>query len=137
MLFTVLVNGSADRFADIPAPTGMPPAVASQIGEFVSTALDASAGQAIGPLRDDPAQVADLVDLPPAVSSFLQSPAAREVLAPYVSVAEQSFIDATRAAGFVATGFVLLGVIFSLLLPATKPRVDLSAEATGPQSASA
>jgi MFS family permease len=141
VLFTVLVNGSADRFADIPPPAGMPPAIAAQVGEFVSSALDASAGQAIGPLRDDPGLVADLVDLPPAVRGFLQSPAAKEVLAPYVSVAEQSFIDATRIAGFVATGFVVLGVIFSLLLPATKPRADVStepgAEVVEPGSASA
>ena len=29
-------------------------------------------------------------------------------------------MDATRLAGFVATGFVLLGVVFSLLLPKTQ-----------------
>jgi EmrB/QacA subfamily drug resistance transporter len=121
VLFTVLVNGSADRFADIAPPSGLPPAVAAQIGEFVASALDASAGQAIGPLRDDPASVTELVDLPPQVAGFLETPGAAAILDPYVSVAERSFVDATRAAGFVATGFVLLGVLFSLLLPSTKP----------------
>ncbi len=124
VLFSVLVNGSSAAFAEIPPPAGMPPAVAAQIGEFVSSALDASAGQALGPLRDDPASIAELVDLPAAVAAFLGSPAAKDVLAPYVTVAEQQFVDATRAAGFVAAGFVILGVFFSLLLPATKPRVN-------------
>jgi len=123
VLFTVLVNGSATAFQAIPPPPGVPPAVGSQIGEFVASALDASAGQALRPLRDDPASVAELVDLPPEVTAFLQSPAAKGILEPYVTVAEQQFVDATRAAGFVATGFVLLGVVFSLLLPNSKPRV--------------
>jgi len=122
VLFSVLVNGSAAEFENIPPPPGVPPAVASQIGTFVATALDASAGQVIGPLRDDPASIAAVVDLPPGVEAFLASPAAKGILAPYVSVAEQQFVTATRAAGFVATGFVILGVFFSLLLPATKPR---------------
>ncbi|MDH5242997.1 MAG: MFS transporter [Chloroflexota bacterium] len=131
VLFSVLVNGSADRFEGIPPPAGMPPAIAAQIGEFVSTALDASAGQAIAPLRDDPSAVADLVDLPAEVTAFLGSPTAASVLEPYITVAEQSFVDATRAAGFVATGFVLLGVLFSLLLPSSAQR---RGEATGASS---
>jgi EmrB/QacA subfamily drug resistance transporter len=130
VLFSVLVNGSAAGFEKVPPPPGVPPAVASQIGAFVSTALDASAGQVIGPLRDDPASVAALVDLPPEVEAFLGTPAAKEILAPYVTIAEQQFVDATRAAGFVATAFVILGVFFSLLLPATKPRGAIVAEAS-------
>ena len=118
----MLVNQSSDQFASVPPPAALPPAVATQIGDFVATALDESAGQAIGPLRDDPATVTEYVQLPPAVSGFLTSPAAKPALAPYVAIAEQSFVDATKAAGFVATGFVILGVIFSLLLPQTKPR---------------
>ncbi len=131
VLFTVLITTSATAFKTIPPPTGVPPAVASQIGDFVLTALDASAGQAIGPLRDDPASVAEYVDLPPAVVAILGAPQAKELLAPYVAAASQSFVDATRAAGFVATGFVLLGVVFSLLLPRTGPR---PVEAPGPVS---
>jgi len=122
VLFSVLVNQSSDEFASVPPPAGLPPAVATQIGDFVATALDESAGQVIGPLRDDPAEVTAYVDLPPAVSGFLTGPVAKSALAPYVAIAEQSFVDATKAAGFVATGFVILGVIFSLLLPQTKPR---------------
>ena len=49
-----------DRVRVDPA-AGVPPAVAAEIGDFVSTALDASAGQAIGPLRDDPASVTALL----------------------------------------------------------------------------
>jgi hypothetical protein len=33
---------------------------------------------------------------------------------------EDAFVSATRGAGFVAAGFVLLGVLFSLLLPASR-----------------
>ena len=124
----MLINTSATAFETIPPPTGVPPAVASQLGDFVLTALDASAGQAIGPLRDNPAGVAEYVDLPPAVVAILGAPQAKELLAPYVSAAEQSFVDATRAAGFVAAGFVLLGVVFSLLLPKSQPRAIEAAE---------
>ncbi len=120
-LFTVLVGQSTDRFRSITPPAGIPPAVTARIGEFVADALDASAGQAIGPLRDDPAKVAELVPLPPEVAAFLASPSAKSVLAPYVAVAEQSFVDATRAAGFLAAGFVMLGVVFSFLLPRIPP----------------
>jgi hypothetical protein len=37
---------------------------------------------------------------------------------------EDAFVDAARLAGFVATGFVLLGLFFSLLLPKTKSRAE-------------
>jgi hypothetical protein len=35
---------------------------------------------------------------------------------------EDAFVDAARTAGFVATAFVLLGLLFSLLLPKSKQR---------------
>ena len=135
-LFSVLVGQSTDRFRSIAPPAGLPPAVSAQIGEFVADALDASAGQAIGPLRDDPAKAAELAPLPPEVRAFLAEPAAKAILAPYVAVAEQSFVDATRAAGFVATGFVLLGVVFSFLLPRIPPYREPASVAavTGPGS---
>ena len=138
-LFTVLVGQSSDRFRQIAPPAGLPPAVAAQVGDFVADALDASAGQAIGPLRDDPAAVTELVQLPPAVAGFLAGPGAREVLAPYVAVAEQSFVDATRIAGLVAAAFVLLGVAFSFLLPPSPPyrpgEAGPGAGTTGPGAA--
>jgi len=39
------------------------------------------------------------------------------LLAPYVAAAESSFVTAARACGLVAEVFVLLGLLFSFLLP--------------------
>jgi EmrB/QacA subfamily drug resistance transporter len=72
----------------------MPNLPAPAIDE-IATAMEASAGQALVGFRADP-QYASLV----------------------VPV-EQAFVDATRLSGIVATGFVLVGVLFSLLLPKT------------------
>ncbi len=132
VLFSVLVNQSVEQFATVPPPSGLPPAIGSQVADFVATALDESAGQAIVPLRDDPASVASYVQLPPGVETILADPAAKAALEPYVTIAEQSFVDATRAAGFVATGFVVLGIIFSLLLPSTTTRPAVE-PAAGPK----
>jgi len=37
---------------------------------------------------------------------------------------ETAFVDATRLAGFVASGFVLVGVVLSLLLPEMPKTAD-------------
>jgi hypothetical protein len=73
----------------------------------IATAMEASAGQALVGFRADP-QYASLV----------------------VPV-EQAFVDATRLSGIVATGFVLVGVLFSLLLPKTA-RSPEEVRAVGP-----
>ena len=58
--------------------------------------MEASAGQALVVFKEDPKY---------------------DALVPGI---EAAFVDATKLAGFVATAFVLLGVLFSLLLPKTQ-----------------
>ena len=63
----------------------------------IAQAMEASAGQALVVFKEDPKYDALVV---PGI--------------------EAAFVDATKLAGFVATGFVLFGVLFSLLLPKTQ-----------------
>ena len=71
---------------------GLPPAAQDAIVQ----AIDASAGQALTGFRADPQY------------------------APAVAPIESAFVEAARAAGFVAFGFVVLGLVFSFLLPETR-----------------
>ncbi len=91
ILLAGLNTGTQDRLA---AVDGLSPQVAAQ----VAGAIEASDGQALVTLRDEPAVAAAV----PAV--------------------EAAFVDATRTAGFAATAFIGLGLVFSFLLPATKRR---------------
>ena len=112
-LFVSLGVGTGDRLAAIP---GMPQA--AQVA--VRQAIEGSAGQALIGFRSgqiDPAlakQFGSKVD--PATLGQLG-----KAVAPPI---EDAFVDAARLAGFVATGFVLLGLFFSLLLPKTKSRAE-------------
>jgi MFS family permease len=117
VLFTSLGNGVHDRFAQIPAAQGVPPAVTTILRDGLASAIDGSAGQALVTLRKDPAALASDGRLPAAAAAFLASPSAGAVLAPYVSAADDAFVAAARSAGFVAETFVLLGLLFSFLLP--------------------
>lgn len=90
ILFTVLVDGTAANLAKVP---GLAPAAQAGIVE----AIDASAGQALTAIRQDPQG------------------------ALVVEPIERAFVDAARATGFVAFGFVVLGLLFSFLLPDTRP----------------
>jgi EmrB/QacA subfamily drug resistance transporter len=90
VLFTSLGTGVTENLSTVP---GLPPAAV----EGIADAMEASAGQALTGIREQPG--ADAV----------------------VPALESAFVDATRLAGFVATGFVLLGVVFSLLLPKMSP----------------
>jgi hypothetical protein len=128
VLFVSLGNGAKDRFQQIPAPSipGASAEVNAQLAklpDFIITGLDESAGQVLTPLRSNPAAIADFVPLPPEAAQFFANPAAKDILAPYVSASEAAFVDAARMTGFVATGFVLLGLLFSLLLPQMKPHL--------------
>ena len=110
-LFVSLGVGTGDRLAKIP---GMPPA--AQVA--VRQAIEGSAGQALIGFRTgvvDPAVAGKLGgNIDPATLGALG-----KAVAPPI---EDAFVDAARLAGFVATGFVLLGLVFSLLLPKEKPR---------------
>jgi EmrB/QacA subfamily drug resistance transporter len=86
VLFTALGSGVRDNLAAVP---GLPP----QAIEGIATAMEASAGQALPSIREQPG--------------------AEAVVGPV----EDAFVTATRLAGLVATGFVILGVGLSLLLP--------------------
>ncbi len=119
VLFTSLGNGVRDGFAAIPPPPGMPAAVSETLREGIASAIDGSAGQALTALRNHPASLASDGRLPPEAAQLLGSPAAQAALEPYVSAADEAFVSAARAAGFVAEGFVLLGLLFSLLIPKT------------------
>jgi len=39
-----------------------------------------------------------------------------------VPIIDEAFVDGARLTGFAAFGFVLLGIVFSALLPETRPR---------------
>ena len=74
---------------NLSAIPGIPPEAIDGVAE----AMEQSAGQALVVIRAEP-----------------QYAAAVEPI-------EQAFVDATRLAGFVASGFVLVGVVLTLLLP--------------------
>lgn len=79
----------------------------------IATAMEGSAGQVLVGFRADPQY------------------------APIIVPVEQAFVDATRLSGIVATGFVLVGVLFSLLLPATPPGGPGARRATDDREAQA
>jgi EmrB/QacA subfamily drug resistance transporter len=93
---------------NLSAIPGIPPAVVDN----VATAMEQSAGQAIVVIRAEPQYAAA------------------------VGPIESAFVDATRLAGFVASGFVLIGVVLTLLLP-EMPKGGLreTVEAAGPEEA--
>jgi EmrB/QacA subfamily drug resistance transporter len=68
---------------------GLPPAAV----DGIATAMEQSAGQALTVFKQDPKY---------------------DAVVPGI---EAAFVDATKLAGIVATGFVLVGVVLSLLLP--------------------
>jgi EmrB/QacA subfamily drug resistance transporter len=74
---------------NLSAIPGIPPAAV----DGVATAMEQSAGQALVEIRKQPQYQAAVTPI------------------------ESAFVDATRLAGFVASGFVLIGVVLTLLLP--------------------
>jgi EmrB/QacA subfamily drug resistance transporter len=99
------------------------PQVPEAAREGFAIAIEQSAGQAITAFRGDPAQIAASGLVPAEFDDFLSSPAAKPVLEQVVTAGEDAFVDAARTAGFVALGFVLLGLLFSFLLPKQKMHV--------------
>ncbi len=106
------------------------PQIPEAAREGFAIAIEQSAGQAINAFRGDPADLVASGLVPPEFADFLAGPAARPVLDQVVTAGEDAFVDAARTAGFVALGFVLLGVVFSFLLPRDKPHV---LERVGPE----
>ena len=93
ILGTVLLTslGNGVR-TNLQAVQGLPPAV----GEGIAVAMESSAGQALTAIREQPG--------------------AKAVVLPI----EDAFTDAAHLTGLVAFGFVILGFLFSLLLPDTR-----------------
>jgi EmrB/QacA subfamily drug resistance transporter len=117
VLFTTLVN---DTEANL---TTSVPDVAPACQQLVADIVDATAGQVLPVLRD-PTQAAGADfggiggSLPPDQVACFQNPAFITALPSTAQPVEDAFVAATRDAGLVATGFVLLGMLLSLLLPA-------------------
>jgi EmrB/QacA subfamily drug resistance transporter len=121
VLFSTLVSGSADNM------TAALPGVAPTCVQLVSGLVDDSAGQVLPALRD-PAQAAAAGfgggsgALPPDQAACFRDPTFLAALPRTVGPIEDAFVAATRLAGLVAAGFVLLGFAFSLLLPGRRPQ---------------
>ena len=116
VLFATLVNGTSSNI------TAAMPAMPPQCVQLVTTLVDESAGQILPVLRN-PSIAAGagfgggLGSLPPEQAACFRDPAFIAALPQTVTPIENAFVDATRLAGFVASGFVLVGVVLSLLLP--------------------
>ncbi len=121
VLFATLVGQSEHNIADDL------PAVDPACRQLVVDLVDASAGQILPALRD-PSRAAEsgfaggTAALPPEQVACFRDPALIAALPATAAPIERAFVDATRIAGFTAAAFVLLGVVFSLLLPARRPR---------------
>jgi EmrB/QacA subfamily drug resistance transporter len=116
VLFQSLVTGSESNLA-----TALPN-VPAECRTLVVTLVDESAGQVLPALKD-PSTLAGQSfgggtgSLPPEQAACFRNPAFLGALSATVPPIESAFVDATRLAGLVATGFVLVGVVLSLLLP--------------------
>jgi EmrB/QacA subfamily drug resistance transporter len=112
-LFVSLGVGTGDRLAAIP---GMPPAAQAAVRQ----AIEGSAGQALIGFRSGQIDPALAKQFGSTIDAATLGQLGKAVAPPI----EDAFVDAARLAGFVATGFVLLGLFFSLLLPKTKSRAE-------------
>ena len=120
VLFVTLVNRSAENIAVAV------PSMAPECQELVVTLVDESAGQVLPVLADPSSATGEgfsqaTSSLPPEQLACFSDPAFIAALPQTVPPIEEAFVDATRFAGFTAAGFVLLGVVFSLLLPGRRP----------------
>ena len=119
VLFSTLVSGSSTNV------TASLPGVSPVCVQLVTGLVDESAGQVLPALRN-PSQAAaagfggGAAALPPEQAACFRDPAFLLALPRAVKPIEDAFVTATRFAGLVAAGFVFLGFLFSLLLPATR-----------------
>ena len=84
----------------------------------VRQAIEGSAGQALIGFRNGEVDPALARQFGSQISPAMVAALGKTVAPPI----EAAFVDAARLAGFAATGFVLLGLILSLLIPKKKPR---------------
>jgi EmrB/QacA subfamily drug resistance transporter len=129
VLFTTLVNQSSSNL------TAALPGTSPACIELVTTLVDETAGQILPALRNPSAggsgDFAGAVGtLPPEQAACFRDPAFLASLPKTVEPIESAFVDATRLAGFTASGFVLVGVVLSLFLPDTSPAPERESVAT-------
>lgn len=97
------------------------PGVPAVCRETVVSLVDASAGQILPALRESSQSAGDQAafagSLSPTQAACFRDPAFLAAIPRTVTPIEDAFVDAARLTGFVAAAFVLLGVVFSLLLP--------------------
>jgi len=111
ILFVSLGVGTGDRLANI---QGMPQSAKVAVRQ----AIEGSAGQALIGFRNGEVDPALARQFGSQISPAMVAALGKTVAPPI----EAAFVDAARLAGFAATGFVLLGLILSLLIPKKKPR---------------
>jgi len=97
------------------------PAVPAVCRDTIASLVDESAGQILPAIRNPAQSGADQAafsgSLSPSEAACFRDPAFLAAIPRTVTPIESAFVDAARLTGFVATAFVLLGVVFSLLLP--------------------
>jgi EmrB/QacA subfamily drug resistance transporter len=118
VLFATLVGQSRDNLA------ATLPDVPAQCRELVVTLVDESAGQILPALKNPSAASAagfgGAGTLPPDQVACFGDPAFLAALPRMVPPIEDAFVSAAHFAGYSALAFVVLGVVFSLLLPDTR-----------------
>jgi EmrB/QacA subfamily drug resistance transporter len=123
VLFSSLVGGTR---ANLDAAL---PAVPAVCRETIASIVDASAGQVLPALRDPSQSGADQSAFAGSLGTqevaCFRDPAFLSALPQTVVPIESAFVDAARLTGFVAAGFVLLGVVFSLLLPSGRTPAEV------------
>ncbi|HYO42646.1 MAG TPA: MFS transporter [Candidatus Limnocylindrales bacterium] len=124
VLFVGLVSGTSTNVS------AAIPEMAPACVDLVTTIVDESAGQVLPALKNPISAAAgadlggNLGTLPPEQAACFRDPAFIAALPQTVVPIETAFVDATRLAGFVASGFVLVGVVLSLLLPEMPKRLE-------------
>ena len=134
VLFVNLVSGTSTNVtAALPE---LPPACV----DLITTIVDESAGQVLPALKNPISAAAgadfgsNLGTLPPDQVACFRDPAFIAALPETVAPIEAAFVDATRLAGLVASGFVLVGVLLSLLLPEMPKRLEDAREPVDPDA---
>jgi MFS family permease len=104
------------------------PSMPATCRALIVTLVDESAGQVLPALRD-PSSVAGQGgdfggSLPPEQAACFADPAFLAALPTTVEPIENAFTTAAHVTGLTALGFVILGFVFSLLLPDTRHREE-------------
>ena len=117
VLFSSLVSGTRtniDRAL---------PAVPAVCRQTISSLVDESGGQILTALKNPNGSGADRNAFAGSISAeqaaCFRNPVFLASLSKTAAPIEAAFVDAARLTGLVAAGFVMLGVLFSLLLPAS------------------